>query len=70
MPVIFKFIFIYLHFQSSLLTSGAITLTGLGESERRRITVGIDFGDSAQTSTWNVQWANGEKTAKFEVQVK
>ncbi|KAF7625922.1 AP-3 complex subunit beta [Meloidogyne graminicola] len=52
----------------SLQTSGPITLNGLGEGERRRITIGIDFNDSAQISEWTVKWANDERNVKFEIQ--
>lgn len=52
----------------NLLTSGPAILTGLNEGERRRVTLGIDFADSAQTSEWTIKWSNGEKMAQFQVQ--
>jgi hypothetical protein len=59
------------HFQCSLLTSGALTLRGLAEGERRRLTIGVDFADTAQTAEWTIKWGpNGQNTAKFQVQVK
>nr|CAD2169813.1 unnamed protein product [Meloidogyne enterolobii] len=51
-----------------LQTSGPFTLNGLGEGERRRVTIGIDFGDTAQASEWTVKWGpDGERFVRFEV---
>ncbi|CAK5074487.1 unnamed protein product [Meloidogyne enterolobii] len=51
-----------------LQTSGPFTLNGLGEGERRRVTIGINFGDTAQVSEWTVKWGpDGERFVRFEV---
>uniref|UniRef100_A0A915M756 Clathrin/coatomer adaptor adaptin-like N-terminal domain-containing protein n=1 Tax=Meloidogyne javanica TaxID=6303 RepID=A0A915M756_MELJA len=58
-------------FTCLLQTSGPFTLNGLGEGERRRVTIGIDFGDTAQASEWTVKWGpDGERFVRGMNQIK